>query len=73
MDDVVDHDLTLAPAILISCHMCRAAIKLAKLAREKGIPIMLDAEKDRPHLRTLVPLCDYITTNTVFPKEFTGR
>lgn len=49
-----------------------AAIKLAKLARERGIPVMLDAEKDRPHLRTLVPLCDYLCTNTAFPRDFTG-
>ncbi len=33
----------------------------------------MDAEKDRPHLRELVPLCDYLVTNTQFPKLFTGR
>ena len=49
-----------------------AAIKLARLARERGIPVMLDAEKDRPHLKELVPLCDYLATNTAFPKTFTG-
>ena len=50
----------------------RAAIKLAKLARARGIPISLDAEKNRPHLRALVPLCDYLVTNTHFPRLFTG-
>jgi sugar/nucleoside kinase (ribokinase family) len=49
-----------------------AAIKLAKLARARGIPVSLDAEKDRPHLRDLVPLCDFLVTNTHFPKAFTG-
>jgi sugar/nucleoside kinase (ribokinase family) len=49
-----------------------AAIKLARLARKRNIPVMLDAEKDRPHLKELVPLCDYLATNTAFPKTFTG-
>jgi len=49
-----------------------AAIKLALLARERNIPVMLDAEKDRPHLKELVPLCDFLATNTAFPKTFTG-
>ncbi|GAB5032006.1 pfkb-type carbohydrate kinase family protein [Nannochloropsis oceanica] len=49
-----------------------AAIKLARLSRERGIPVMLDAEKDRPHLKELVPLCDFLVTNTAFPKTFTG-
>lgn len=53
-------------------HTTSAAIKLAKLARARGIPVALDAEKDRPHLRELVPLCDYLVTNTQFPKAFTG-
>lgn len=49
-----------------------AAIRLAQLANARGIPVMLDAEKDRPHLRELVPLCDFLATNAVFPKAFTG-
>ena len=49
-----------------------AAIKLAQLARERNIPVMLDAEKDRPHLKELVPLCDFLATNTAFPQTFTG-
>lgn len=62
-----------------STHVCpllkssnSAAIKLARLARERGIPVSLDAEKDRPHLRELVPLCDYLVTNAHFPMAFTG-
>lgn len=48
-------------------------MKLATLARKLGVPLVLDAEKDRPHFRDLFPLCDYIVTNSVFPVQFTGR
>lgn len=76
-EDMTEEEIT--PALLEGIDFLHldgrntlAAIKLAKLARERNIPVMLDAEKDRPHLSELVPLCDYLATNTAFPKAFTG-
>lgn len=37
------------------------------------MPIVIDAEKDRPYLRDLIPYADYICTNTAFPRTFTDR
>lgn len=48
-------------------------MKLAKLAKARGIPIVIDAEKDRPFLRDLIPCATFICTNTVFPVSFTNR
>lgn len=39
----------------------------------RGIPVIIDAEKDRPHLKDLLPLADYIICNRHFPEAFTGR
>ncbi|CAM9457179.1 unnamed protein product [Discosporangium mesarthrocarpum] len=50
-----------------------AAITLARLANERGIPVVLDAEKDRPFFRELLPLADYLICNRGFPQTFTGR
>lgn len=35
--------------------------------------MVLDAEKDRPFLKDLLPLADYIICNRNFPQAFTGR
>lgn len=39
----------------------------------RNIPVVLDAEKDRPFLKDLLPLADYIMCNGNFPQAFTGR
>jgi sugar/nucleoside kinase (ribokinase family) len=52
-------------------RMTLAAIKLAKSANTQGIPVTLDVEKDRPHLCELLPLADYIFTNSNFPATYT--
>lgn len=50
-----------------------AAIALARLANEMGIPVVVDAEKDRPHFKELLPLADCVICNRSFPQAFTGR
>lgn len=47
-----------------------AALQLAKLAKQRGIPILLDVERDRPYIRDLLPYADYIVTNSVYPFVF---
>jgi len=44
-----------------------AAITLAQMANEKGIPVSLDAEKDRPFLDELITKADYLFTNSKYP------
>lgn len=47
-----------------------AALQLAKHARQKQIPILLDVERDRPYIRDLLPYADYIITNKTYPFVF---
>lgn len=47
-----------------------AALQLAKYAKKRGIPILLDVERDRPYIRDLLPYADYIVTNSVYPFVF---
>ena len=50
-----------------------AAVTLAKEANQRGIPVSIDVEKDRPpHLKDLLPLCDIIFTNEHFPQVYFG-
>ena len=50
-----------------------AAVSLAKAANQRGIPVSIDVEKDRPpHLKYLLPLCDIIFTNQHFPQVYFG-
>lgn len=50
-----------------------AAIEMATRAKLKGIPILLDVERFRPHIEQLLPLADYIVTNSAFPLVYTER
>lgn len=50
-----------------------AALALACLAVARGIPVSIDAEKNRPpHFEALVRLCDVVFTNERFPALFVG-
>eukprot|EP00904_Undaria_pinnatifida_P000389 jgi/Undpi1/10350/HiC_scaffold_29.g12800.m1 len=59
-------------AVHLDSRHTLAAITLATFANERDIPVILDAEKDRPHLKDLLPLADYIICNRHFPEAFTG-
>eukprot|EP00040_Diaphanoeca_grandis_P043992 m.10968 g.10968 ORF g.10968 m.10968 type:complete len:464 (+) comp8571_c0_seq1:212-1603(+) len=45
----------------------QAAIYMATQARQRGIPVVLDAEKFRPSIELLFPLCDVLVTSGAFP------
>eukprot|EP00741_Cyanophora_paradoxa_P012617 tig00020614_g12191.t1 len=49
-----------------------AAVQLAQWANERGVPVVVDAEKDRPLLALLLTHADYIVTSSTFPHEMTG-
>lgn len=46
-----------------------AAVHLAKLAHERGIPCSLDLERERPYLDQLLPLMDYIITTEHYSRD----
>lgn len=54
--------------MLPTLHACTHTYRVADLAIEQGIPVSIDAEKDRPHFLALLPKCDIVFTNAAFPK-----
>jgi len=44
-----------------------AAIQMAQWAVDRAIPVALDVERDRPGIRDLIPLVDFIFTNRQYP------
>ncbi|GJQ08990.1 hypothetical protein GpartN1_g781.t1 [Galdieria partita] len=50
-----------------------AALKIAQHAKDRGIPIVLDVERRREGLESLLYLADYIITNAEFPLEYFGQ
>lgn len=54
----------------LDSRFTQAAVQVAKYANEKGIPVVLDVEKERPFIRDLIPLAEVIITNDAFPSIF---
>lgn len=47
-----------------------AAARFASVANARGVPVLLDVERERPYLRDVLPFADYIVTNKSFPHTF---
>jgi len=61
-----------ADALLIDDLEPRAALVAARAARERGIPVLIDAGSLRPGIRELLPLCDYIIASEHFAEQISG-
>jgi sulfofructose kinase len=59
-DDTDLAALTDCRCLLIDTHHPDAALAAAQRAREKGLPVVLDAERPDPHLADFFALSDYI-------------
>lgn len=46
--------------VMLDSRHTLAAITLARAANERGVPVLLDIERDRPFVGTLLQYCDYI-------------
>ena len=49
-----------------------AALIAARAARERGIPVLIDAGSLREGVRELLPLCDYIIASEHFAQQISG-
>lgn len=65
LDALDDADL-----LVLDGRHTRAAARMAREANMRGVPVLLDVERDRPHLRDVLPHADYIITNRSFPRSF---
>jgi sugar/nucleoside kinase (ribokinase family) len=58
--------------LLADCHETAAAIEAARLARQAGIPTIVDVEKVRPRIDELLRLMDAVIAAEEFPVALTG-
>jgi sulfofructose kinase len=59
--------------LIVDCHETEAATEAARLAREAGIPTIVDVEKVRPGIGSLLAHIDAIIAAESFPSELTGH
>lgn len=60
--------------VLIDQNTPRAALQVARLAREAGVPLVADLEMaDMPGLADLLPLVDHLIVGTDFARQITGQ
>lgn len=62
-----------ATAVYFDGRLAEAAIILAQGARERDIPVLVEAERLRPGLDGLLHLADFVVTSAHFPREWTGH
>jgi len=60
-------------ALLVDCHETDAATHAAQLAREAGVPTVIDVERVRPGINELLEQIDVIIAAADFPGALTGK
>lgn len=58
--------------LLVDGLMADASIHAARIARDAGVPIMLDAGRLRDGMEELIPFCDYVVGSKEFSLDLTG-
>lgn len=68
-----DSDNASVSLVYFDGRLAEAALLLARAARKRGIPILVEGERLRPGLDELLQEADYVVTSTGFPKAWTGH
>ena len=71
-DEVDLKAVTSGRVLLVDCHQTAGAAKAASYARRAGIPTIMDVDKVRPGIESLLEQIDMIVTSQSFPEAFTG-
>jgi sulfofructose kinase len=71
--DVPHAAVTSGRMLIVDCYETAAAAQAAKLAREAGIPTVIDVEKVRPGIADLLQHVDAIIAAESFPAALTGH
>ena len=72
-DDAVAALLTGASLAYFDGRLTEVAIKVALEARERGIPVLVEGERIRDNLETLLKLGDHVCTSAGYPRDATGE
>ena len=70
--DVPHTAVTSGRLLIVDCHETAAATEAARLARQAGVPTVVDVERVRPGISELLQQIDAIIAAESFPREFTG-
>lgn len=71
-DEITPAKVAVRRTLLVDGHDAPAAARAAAVAKERGIPIVLDAESVKEGTGDLVPLTDLLVASSRFPALFTG-
>jgi sulfofructose kinase len=71
--DVAADVVTSGRVLIVDCADTAAAVHAAKLARDAGIPTVIDVEKVRPGIGELLQYIDAIIAAEPFPTSLTGH
>lgn len=71
-DDLPQDVMTSGRLLIVDCHETPAATRAARLAREAGLPTIIDVEKVRPRIADLLANIDAIIAAEDFPRDLTG-
>ena len=71
-DGLIDALLSKASLVSFDGRLTEAAINVASAARQRGVPVLVEAERVRPHLEGLLPLADYVITSAHYPEVRDG-
>lgn len=70
--EITPEKVAVGRVLLVDGHDAPAAARAAAVARERGIPVVLDAETVKEGTNELVPLVDLLVASSGFPALFTG-
>ncbi|KAL0040939.1 hypothetical protein WJX79_010723 [Trebouxia sp. C0005] len=71
--DTIDRILSNAQLAYFDGRLTESAVVLARAARKRGIPVLVEAERLRPTLEVLLQEADYVCTSAHFPQQWTGE
>ncbi|RJQ15330.1 MAG: sugar kinase [Nitrospiraceae bacterium] len=71
--ELPDNFLDDADFLLVDGLMTEVSVYAAGKAKEKGVPVMLDAGRLREGMMELVRLCDYVVASEEFAKALAGK
>ena len=71
-EDVNLKSVTSGRVLLVDCAETEAATKAARFARKAGIPTVIDVERMRPNIDSLLSEVDVIIAAQEFPSAYTG-
>ncbi len=71
-DEITPEKIAVGRALLVDGHDAPAAAKAARLARERGIPVVMDAETVKEGTHDCVAHTDLLVASSRFPSQYAG-